>query len=145
MCVMIYAVVYIYCLLYEFRCNVSSNTATAQAAQAWQGIPRNEIDWHPSIVPDKCVGCGLCVTSCGRGVYAFDFDVNKPVVVAPSMCMVGCTSCATNCIEDAIVFPPRAQIRDLIRHRKVLRHAKDLLRDNRDKYDVLALKVRKGD
>ena len=35
---------------------------------------------------DRCVGCGLCVTSCGRQVYAFDFTSNRPVVVAPDHC-----------------------------------------------------------
>jgi ferredoxin len=38
----------------------------------WHGIPRQEIQWYPTIVAERCIGCGLCVTSCGKNVYAFD-------------------------------------------------------------------------
>ena len=103
---------------------------------SWHGIPRDEIQWHPTVVADRCIGCGLCVTSCGRGVYAFNYETNKPVVAAPQMCMVGCTTCATTCPEDAIDFPSHGYIRQLIKKRKVLRQSKDMLRDNREKYDI---------
>lgn len=45
-------------------------------AMTWHGIPRAQIDWHPTVVADRCVGCGLCTTSCGRGVYGFDYEHN---------------------------------------------------------------------
>ncbi|HAJ37971.1 MAG TPA: 4Fe-4S ferredoxin [Chloroflexi bacterium] len=109
---------------------------STQTTMTWHDIPRNEIDWHPTVIADRCVGCGLCVTSCGRGVYAFDYEQNRPVVVAPEMCMVGCTTCATICTQDAIEFPAQGYIRHLIKERKVLRQSKDLLRTNRAKYDV---------
>lgn len=102
----------------------------------WHGIPRSEIDWYPTIINDRCVGCGMCATSCGRGVYAFDYEQNRPVVVAPEMCMVGCTTCATICTQDAIEFPSTGYIRQIIRQNKLLRHSKDTLRSNREKYDV---------
>jgi NAD-dependent dihydropyrimidine dehydrogenase PreA subunit len=102
----------------------------------WHGIPRHEIKWHPTIVAERCIGCGLCVTSCGKNVYAFDYEANKPVVVAPQMCMVGCTTCATNCGRDAIEFPSTGYIRQLIRDRKVQRQAKDMLKAAPEKYDV---------
>jgi NAD-dependent dihydropyrimidine dehydrogenase PreA subunit len=60
---------------------------------------REQINWHPTIVPERCVECGLCATSCGRNVYAFDYEANKPVVVAPQACMAGCTACATICTQ----------------------------------------------
>lgn len=104
----------------------------------WHGIPREEIEWYPTVVADRCIGCGLCATSCGRGVYAFDYEANKPVVVAPQMCMVGCTTCATICSRDALEFPSAGFIRQLIRDRKILTHSKNMLRDNREKYDVAA-------
>jgi DNA-binding transcriptional ArsR family regulator/NAD-dependent dihydropyrimidine dehydrogenase PreA subunit len=103
---------------------------------AWHGVPRAEINWNPIVVPDRCIGCGLCVTSCGRGVYAFNYEENKPVVAAPELCMVGCTTCATTCPEDAIDFPSRGYIRQLIKQKKILRQSKDMLRANREKYDV---------
>jgi DNA-binding transcriptional ArsR family regulator/NAD-dependent dihydropyrimidine dehydrogenase PreA subunit len=102
----------------------------------WQGLARSAIDWYPTVVAERCIGCGLCTTSCGRNVYAFNYELNKPVVVAPQMCMVGCTTCATTCPEDAIDFPARGYIRQVIKKNKVLRHTKDLLRNNREKYDV---------
>lgn len=111
---------------------------SAQTTMTWHDIPRNEIDWHPTVIADRCIGCGLCVTSCGRGVYAFDYEQNRPVVVAPEMCMVGCTTCATICTQDAIEFPSQGYIRHLIKERKVLRQSKDMLRVNRAKYDVAA-------
>jgi NAD-dependent dihydropyrimidine dehydrogenase PreA subunit/DNA-binding transcriptional ArsR family regulator len=111
---------------------MSSNNGNLQ----WQGVPRAEIEWYPTVVADRCIGCGLCVTSCGRGVYSFDYDKKLPVVTAPQMCMVGCTTCATNCLQDAIEFPSAGYIRHLIKQRKVLRKVKEELTANRAKYDV---------
>lgn len=104
----------------------------------WHGIPRVEILWLPTVVAERCVGCGLCATSCGRGVYAFDYEQNRPVVEAPEKCMVGCTICATLCIQDAIEFPSAGYIRQVIRQKKILRQSKDMLYDNREKYDTKA-------
>ena len=106
----------------------------------WHNIARSEIAWAPKVVANRCIGCGLCVTSCGRNVYSFDYAKKQPVVTAPQMCMVGCTTCATNCTQDAIEFPSAGYIRHLIKQRKVLRQVKDELGANRAKYDV-ALKA----
>jgi CDP-4-dehydro-6-deoxyglucose reductase, E3 len=108
--------------------NATSNT--------WHGMPREQIHWHPSVVAERCAGCGMCVTSCGRGVYAFDYEKNKPVVIRPMMCMVACTTCANICLQDAIEFPSTGAIRQIIRKNKLLRRAKDQLKSYRDKYDV---------
>lgn len=105
--------------------------------QMWHGMPRSAIDWYPTVITDRCAGCGLCVTSCGRGVYAFDYEQNKPVVAVPQMCMVGCTTCATICLQDAIEFPSTGYIRQVIRQNKLLRQSKDVLKTNREKYDVV--------
>lgn len=102
----------------------------------WHGILRDEISWHPTVIKERCTGCGLCVTSCGKNVYAFDYEANKPVVVAPTMCMVGCTTCATICTRDAIEFSSTGYIRQLIRERKVQRQAKDMLKEAPEKYDI---------
>lgn len=102
----------------------------------WHGIPREEIAWHPTIVPDRCTGCGLCVTSCGRKVYGFDYDQNKPVVVNPLQCMVGCSTCATLCPRGAIEFPSHGYIQQVIREGRVARHSKDMLRQNQALYSV---------
>ncbi len=106
------------------------------ASNEWHGITRNEIHWNPTVVEDRCIGCGLCVTSCGRNVYKFDFEKNKPIVQNPEQCMVGCTTCATLCLQDAIEFPSRGYIRNVVRKKKVLRVSKDLLKGNTDKYQI---------
>ena len=69
-------------------------------------------------------------------MYSFDYAKKLLVVTAPQMCMVGCTTCATNCTQDAIEFPAAGYIRHLIKQRKVLRQVKDELEANRAKYDV---------
>ncbi len=109
---------------------------TQATSNACHGIPRDEIDWHPIVVMDRCVGCGMCVTSCGRGVYAFDYELNRPVVDKPLMCMVGCTTCATICTQDAVGFPSQGYIRQVIREHKLLRQSKEMLRDDPEKYDI---------
>lgn len=111
-------------------------TNVTNQLNAWHDIARDEIAWYPTIVPDRCVGCGVCVTSCGRGVYAYDYEAHQPVVVEPLNCMVGCTTCATICLSDAIEFPSSGWIRQLMREKKVLRQSKDLLKQNPEKYDV---------
>lgn len=110
--------------------------STNDQAMSWHGIPRDHIEWHPTVVEERCVGCGLCATSCGRGVYAFDYKRNMPVVARPVMCMVGCTTCATICLRDAIEFPSQGYIRQIIRDQKLLRQSKDMLRENREMYDI---------
>lgn len=98
----------------------------------WHGIAREQIQWSPTVVAERCSGCGLCSTSCGKNVYAFDYEANKPVVVAPESCMVGCTTCAAICTQDAIEFPSFGSVRQVIKKNK----AKNMLRADPDKYDV---------
>lgn len=43
----------------------------------FQGIDRDKIDWHLVVDESKCIGCGMCATSCGRGVYKFDYEKKK--------------------------------------------------------------------
>jgi len=113
-----------------------SNVNGNNFLKPWHGIPREEIDWHPTVVAERCVGCGLCVTSCGRQVFAFDYLGNRPVVVNPLNCMVGCSTCGTVCTQDALEFPSQGFIRQIVRERKLLRRSKDELRANREQYDV---------
>ncbi|MEM7815169.1 MAG: 4Fe-4S binding protein [Candidatus Aenigmatarchaeota archaeon] len=90
----------------------------------WHGIPREKIDWHPTIDESKCIGCGMCAAGCGRNVYDFDFDKNKPVVARPLNCLVGCTTCQVTCLQDAISFPDKHSIRNLIKEKGLLAVAK---------------------
>jgi len=96
--------------------------------QPWHGVPREQIDWHPTVDEDLCIGCGLCVTGCGRAVFAYDYERGKAVVVEPLHCMVGCVTCANVCgivcPESAITFPPLERLHKLIKAKKVLVHVK---------------------
>jgi len=86
----------------------------------WHGIPREEIDWYPRVEHDLCIGCGLCVLDCGRSVYRYDFESNKPVVVEPLNCKVGCVTCANTCPVHAISFPPLSYLHKIIKKQKIL-------------------------
>jgi NAD-dependent dihydropyrimidine dehydrogenase PreA subunit len=74
----------------------------------WQGIPREEIPWYPTIREELCDGCRLCVEFCPFGVYEYDQKSNKLKVVNPFNCQVGCSMCAMKCKPKAIAFPPLA-------------------------------------
>jgi NAD-dependent dihydropyrimidine dehydrogenase PreA subunit len=78
---------------------------------AWLvGYPRDKVDWGPTIDPQKCVGCGMCI-NCGRKV--FDWVEGQSVVARRLDCVVGCQTCANLCQGDAITFPDIKGIQDL--------------------------------
>jgi CDP-4-dehydro-6-deoxyglucose reductase, E3 len=79
----------------------------------WHGVPRESIDWRPTVNKEACIGCGTCVTGCKRQVYRFDYDRKKPVVADPLNCMVGCTTCANSCPAHVISFPPLSMVMDM--------------------------------
>jgi NAD-dependent dihydropyrimidine dehydrogenase PreA subunit len=90
----------------------------------WKGIPREEINWNPKIDENKCTGCGMCITSCGRNVFDFNKEKNKSVVARPLQCMVGCSSCESWCVFNAISFPDREYVKELIKKKRILEKAK---------------------
>jgi len=69
----------------------------------------------------------MCVTSCGRNVFDYDWERKKAIVARPLQCLVGCTSCQNWCVFDAISFPDSQYVKDLIKKRKVLLLAKEEL------------------
>ena len=84
--------------------------ADNKLTRPWHGVPREEIPWYPVIDVDARIGCGTCVTSCGRDVYRFDFEAKKAVVANPMNCMVACQTCANTCPSRAISFPAEDEI-----------------------------------
>jgi ferredoxin len=70
----------------------------------FHGVDREQIQWNPVIDESKCIGCGMCVTSCGRGVYEYDYENKKSEVASPNNCLVGCQTCANLCPSKAISF-----------------------------------------
>jgi len=85
------------------------NSTASNQFDKWHGVDRNTIDWHPVIDEDKCIGCGMCATTCGRGVYKFDYKKRKSVVAEPNHCLVGCQTCANLCPVGAISFVQNPQ------------------------------------
>ena len=81
----------------------------------WKGIDRTKIEWNPTINADLCIGCGICITSCGRNVFEYNSENKKAVVERPYQCMVGCTSCETWCTIEAISFPDKEYVREIIK------------------------------
>jgi NAD-dependent dihydropyrimidine dehydrogenase PreA subunit len=79
----------------------------------WNGIPRNEVPWYPTIDHDKCTECGTCVAFCSHGTYERD-ENNHPMVKNPFNCVVGCSGCLPQCPVGAISFPPLSILQDFI-------------------------------
>ncbi|HOL21654.1 MAG TPA: 4Fe-4S binding protein [bacterium] len=100
--------------------NKEKSSGIPEKFAKWKGIPREEIEWAPIIDENKCVGCGMCFTTCGRDVFDYDKDKKKAIVARPLQCMVGCTSCEVWCVFDAISFPDKKRVRDFIKNKKIL-------------------------
>lgn len=78
---------------------------------AWlTGYPREEVEWFPTIDPEKCVQCGMCM-NCGKQVY--DWTEDGPVVARPYQCVVGCSTCGNLCLGKAISFPDIEAVREV--------------------------------
>jgi len=83
------------------------------AEKTYLGLPRNEIHWYPKIDYDLCNNCGLCLEKCARKVYAKQGD--KVVVAQPYECLVSCEICGHLCPVGAISFPPRAELKQMLK------------------------------
>ncbi len=101
---------------------------------AWSSKRNNHVA-SCVIEEDVCIGCGLCVTGCGRGVYKFDYEKKKPVVVSPQNCMVACVTCANACPERTISFPPMSYIRKLLKDNDLIKKAREEINNNREEYE----------
>jgi formate hydrogenlyase subunit 6/NADH:ubiquinone oxidoreductase subunit I len=103
----------------------------------WHGIDRKKIDWYPVIDESKCIGCGLCVTTCNRGVYKYDYEKRKSKVVNPFNCMVACQTCANLCPVGAISFvkageTTRDKAQRIVRKFRVLEKVKKELEERKE-------------
>jgi len=90
----------------------------------WHGVPRDKIKWNPTVDKNKCIGCGMCITGCGRNVYDWDSKENKSVVARPNNCLVGCVTCSNTCLFGAISFPDKEELRKIIIENGVIARAK---------------------
>lgn len=86
---------------------------------SWQGIPREQIPWFPTVSAELCNGCGKCLEVCPKTV--FQMTVEQVVeVVEPFACIVGCCFCKSACAPQAILMPEKSML-DHYRHGQ--RHA----------------------
>lgn len=102
----------------------------------FHGIDRDKIDWYPTTDESKCIGCGMCATSCGRGVYKFDYENKKSKVVNPNNCMVACQTCANLCPTKAISFAEndatREKAQKIVKDFQLLPKVKEELEKRKD-------------
>jgi len=99
---------------------------------AWWGTPRQKIPWYPEVDNERCIGCGICMISCGRTVFDWDFEKNKPIVARPYNCMVGCNTCGNLCPRDAISFPSLGKLRKWRDEAEVIQKASKKLKEARN-------------
>jgi len=79
----------------------------------WRGVPREQVPWYPMLDSGKCQGCKECFSFCRQGVYAWDAENDKTLVAEPYRCVVGCSTCASLCKEEAISFPPLTILKNI--------------------------------
>jgi len=77
------------------------------------GLPRENMQWFPSIDYSKCINCMSCIAMCKQGV--FSKEKNRPVVVDPEKCVIGCNGCDKICPNGAITHPSKEYPMDTIR------------------------------
>lgn len=51
--------------------------------RTWRGQPREQVPWYPSIHPERCDGCGDCLTFCAYDVDGWD-EVSHTAIVSVS-------------------------------------------------------------
>jgi NAD-dependent dihydropyrimidine dehydrogenase PreA subunit len=84
------------------------------AEKLWEGIPRREVPWHPSVDEGACVSCRACIEFCPSKVYDWDDERDVPIVARPEDCVVYCMGCARACPAEAIRFPDKEKIVALV-------------------------------
>jgi len=108
-------------LLREYRIYYIKNKSQkgekiVEVQKTYKGVPREQIPWFPTVHSEKCDGCKECFKMCPTKVYYWDDQTEKPLVVNPFNCIVGCINCAIICKRDAVIFPPK-MILDNLGHR----------------------------
>jgi len=106
---------------------ISENLFNKRFEEMWHGVPRKQIEWHPSVDEDACIGCGTCVTGCNRLVFKYDYEKKKAIIADPLSCIVGCTTCGNTCPTHAITFPPMDTIGSLLSKPQVHHEIEDTL------------------
>jgi len=101
-----------YQLYYQQR--TGGKAAVPRDYGRWQGIPREQIPWFPTVSEDLCNGCAKCIEVCPKDVFD-ETESGKVKVVEPFLCIVGCCMCKSACDPQAILMPDRSML-DHYRH-----------------------------
>uniref|UniRef100_A0A7C3EJP2 Ferredoxin family protein n=1 Tax=Gracilinema caldarium TaxID=215591 RepID=A0A7C3EJP2_9SPIR len=106
------------------------------AGKEWFGTDRTTLTWYPSIAADKCTQCGLCLLTCGAGVFGFSSSKKTYSVINPGNCTLGCTTCGKVCPEDAISFPEESRtfMHNIIKKGKIFTKVKQALQVRLEKF-----------
>lgn len=79
------------------------------------GIPRQLIPWFPTVDAGLCTGDQECFKFCKNQVFEWDEQANRPVVVNPYNCVVGCQACVNICPVGAISFPSKEELKAMLK------------------------------
>lgn len=94
---------------------MGDNTCGCNSSSQWFGIPREEVDWFPTIDKEKCTNCLSCVSFCKKGVY--ENHDGQVEVIKPYNCVVGCVGCEKICPNQAISHPPKEYLTNLAKEK----------------------------
>ncbi len=97
-----------------FQRRSGGSTVAVKDYGTWEGHPRENIPWFPSVSAELCDGCEKCIEVCPKDVFEMN-ENKKAVVVEPFLCIVGCCFCKSACGPLAILMPNRAML-DHYRH-----------------------------
>ena len=78
-------------------------------------VPREKIPWYPTVDREACIGDQECYNFCKNDVFRWDEAEDRPSVVNPYRCVVGCSACAQLCPTGAIHFPTLEELREAMR------------------------------
>ena len=81
----------------------------------FMGVPREKIPWAPTIDYARCDFCMECDKFCPHQVYQRHGGDVKLVVSNPANCVVFCRACAKTCGPDALSFPNKPEIIEVIK------------------------------
>ena len=83
--------------------------------EPFEGIPRNEIQWNPTIDYQKCTTCGKCVEFCHMKAFKTETVNGKNKTnVNPNRCVVFCRGCEDICPAEAITHPDEGETQKVI-------------------------------
>lgn len=81
-------------------------------------IPREKIEWFPTIDYEACLHDKACLEFCHNEVFVWNAEVGRVEIANPCNCVIGCTSCAQICPAEAITFPDKDELKNTLRRLK---------------------------